>query len=243
MKIYAKTDKGLVRETNQDTYSYGSFENGIFALVCDGMGGAAGGEIASSIAAKELNSRLSIIRPQMTVLSIKRIIDCAVDGANNAILAKANEQSSLEGMGTTAVIAVVLNNRFCLSNIGDSRAYLIENGRATQLTKDHSFVQELVDMGDITQEQAKSHPYKNVITRALGSEEAQSADFSVYDKTENSILLLCSDGLTNYVSDEDIAFICSNNDCETAVQKLIDTANANGGGDNITVVLVEMSEE
>lgn len=240
MKISAKTDIGLVRSSNQDFYLAGEFANGVtWAVVCDGMGGALGGNIASEIAAKIISEKLSSgYHEGMNDNSIKHLIVSAVEAANASVYSKSKSDAELVGMGTTAVVAVINSDTMYLAHVGDSRIYVISKDSINQLTTDHSVVQMMIDNGEITREEAKEHPKKNVITRALGVEAEVRIDYDQEVYNENEIVLLCSDGLTNYVCDEDILTICNENESYSLADKLVEAANANGGGDNVTVVTI-----
>lgn len=240
MKISAKTDIGLVRSNNQDYYLAGEFANGVtWAVVCDGMGGAMGGNVASETAARMISDKLnSGYHEGMNDNSIKHLMISAVEAANASVYSKSKTDESLTGMGTTVVLVIINDDTMYLANVGDSRIYVISQNNINQLTTDHSVVQLMIDRGEITREEAKEHPKKNVITRALGVEDSVRIDYAQEIYNEGEIVLLCSDGLTNFVSDEDILKICSENDCFTLADKLVEAANENGGGDNVTVVTV-----
>ena len=238
MIISAKTDKGIVRENNQDYYLAGEFAGGVtWAVVCDGMGGAMGGNVASETAAKLIAEKLaSGYHEGMNDNSVKLLITSVVESANARVFSKSKSDDSLLGMGTTVVLAVVNSDTMYLAHVGDSRIYVVSKDNINQLTTDHSVVQMMVDRGEITREEAKDHPKKNVITRALGVEDNVRIDYDQQVYNEGEIILLCSDGLTNYVSDEDILRICNENDKYCLAEKLVEAANAGGGGDNVTVV-------
>lgn len=238
MIISAKTDKGIVRENNQDYYLAGEFAGGVtWAVVCDGMGGAMGGNVASETAAKLIAEKLaSGYHEGMNDNSVKLLITSVVESANARVYSKSKSDDSLLGMGTTVVLAVVNSDTMYLAHVGDSRIYVVSKDNINQLTTDHSVVQMMVDRGEITREEAKDHPKKNVITRALGVEDNVRIDYDQQVYNEGEIILLCSDGLTNYVSDEDILRICNENDKYCLAEKLVEAANAGGGGDNVTVV-------
>ncbi|NLL63175.1 MAG: Stp1/IreP family PP2C-type Ser/Thr phosphatase [Ruminococcaceae bacterium] len=240
MRILSKTDVGRKRSSNQDSYAAGEFQNGVaWAVVCDGMGGNAGGNIASSTAVKSIAERItSGYRDKMTSSSIKNLLVAAITNANYEIfdLAKTNEE--MVGMGTTVVVAIVTNNAAYIAHAGDSRAYLVSKSKIKQITKDHSLVQDMVEKGEISPDEAKTHPRKNLITRALGVDEEVKVDFTVEDMNEEDVLLICTDGLTNFVDTTDIyRTICDAKDSDFA-ETLVNMANENGGGDNITVVAV-----
>jgi len=240
MKISAKTDIGLVRSNNQDYYLAGEFANGVtWAVVCDGMGGAMGGNVASETAAKVISDKLtSGYHEGMNDNSIKHLIISAVEAANASVYSKSKSDESLLGMGTTVVLVVINADTMYLAHVGDSRIYVVSKDNINQLTTDHSVVQMMLDRGEISREEAKEHPKKNVITRALGVEDTVRIDYDQEVYNEEEIVLLCSDGLTNFVSDEEILKICNENDCYTFAEKLVEAANEKGGGDNITVVTV-----
>lgn len=240
MKISAKTDIGLVRSNNQDYYLAGEFANGVtWAVVCDGMGGAMGGNVASETAAKVISDKLtSGYHEGMNDNSIKHLIISAVEAANASVYSKSKSDESLLGMGTTVVLVVINADTMYLAHVGDSRIYVVSKDNINQLTTDHSVVQMMLDRGEISREEAKEHPKKNVITRALGVEDTVRIDYDQEVYNEGEIVLLCSDGLTNFVSDEEILKICNENDCYTFAEKLVEAANEKGGGDNITVVTI-----
>ncbi|MCQ2487738.1 MAG: Stp1/IreP family PP2C-type Ser/Thr phosphatase [Clostridia bacterium] len=240
MRIIAKTDIGKVRSTNQDSYAAGEFQNGVsWAVVCDGMGGNAGGNIASSTAVKSISERItSAYRESMTSSSIKNLLITSITNANFEIYDLAAANAELAGMGTTVVAAIITKNAFYIAHAGDSRAYVIGDNEIRQITKDHSVVQELIDIGEITPEQAIDHPRKNLITRALGVDEMIKVDFTVEDIKGDETLLICTDGLTNEVYPEEILEILKNNPYEDVAEILVDTANNNGGCDNVTVVAI-----
>ncbi|NMP36610.1 MAG: Stp1/IreP family PP2C-type Ser/Thr phosphatase [Clostridiales bacterium] len=240
MKIIAKTDKGLIRATNQDAYAAGEQPDGMtWAVVCDGMGGANGGNVASSLAVKLISEQItSCYREGMSTKSIKNMLLSAITAANINIYDMGSSNKELSGMGTTVVVAMITDHTVCVAHAGDSRAYLITDDSLRQLTKDHSVVQELVETGQLTEDEAKKHPRKNLITRALGVDEDIDVDFCVEDMSDGSILLICTDGLTNSVETEDIFRITHESNCYEFAEKLVSLANSNGGSDNITVVAV-----
>lgn len=241
MKIVAKTDIGIVRENNQDSYASGELSGGaVYAVVCDGMGGAAEGAVASSVAVNAIRDKLTrSYSAGMSDISVRSLLISAVENANKVVYDVSLTDSKYEGMGTTVVAAIVRNEFAYIVHAGDSRAYLIHEGEIRQITKDHSVVQNMLEKGEITSEEAFDHPDKHIITRALGVDESIRVDFAQED-FENDILLLCSDGLTNYVHDEEIKDIISQSNNEESISKLIDKANYYGGGDNITVVALSM---
>lgn len=240
MKLSAVTDVGMVRQSNQDACVGGELPfGGFYAVVCDGMGGHAGGNVASETAVKRISEELNKnFRENMSVSSVKNMIESALVLANLDIFDASNENDELAGMGTTAVVAVFTGDKCVVANVGDSRCYLASDGKITQITKDHSLVQEMVDAGLITSAAAEHHPRKNIITRALGIADDVEADFFDIRFSPNDKLLLCSDGLTNHVENDKILAVLSDRDFDGCAQKLISIANANGGSDNITAVIV-----
>ena len=240
MKYSVMTDKGIKRATNQDSCFVECLsEKSCFAVVCDGMGGGNAGNVASDIAVKTISQRINLAwRPDMSIASAQNILTTAIAAANICVFDEAQANAELNGMGTTVVAAIILNGRMVIAHAGDSRAY-IAGKELRRVTKDHSLVQNMVDTGQLTVTQAQHHPDKTYITRALGVEEHLETDFSQCDFNSGEKLLLCSDGLTNFVPEEEILRIMTQFPTEEIAQQLIDKANENGGGDNITAVVIE----
>ncbi len=240
MRIVAKTDKGHVRDSNQDAYAVGEFSDEVvWAVVCDGMGGAAGGNIASALAVKVISDKINVsYREQMRDSSIKNMLDSALNAANVEVFDMAESKQELNGMGTTVVCAIVKDGQAYIAHAGDSRAYILKNGKISQITTDHSMVQDLLDKGKITSEQALNHPNKNIITRAVGVDENIEIDFNQIDLDDDTTLLLCTDGLSNYVSNEEILELTGDGKHYAFADRLVNKANENGGGDNITAVVI-----
>ena len=240
MKISAKTDVGKVRSNNQDSYAAGDLTSEVsWAVVCDGMGGANGGNVASEAAVKVIKDKLtSGYHVGMNDNSIKNLLISSIEAANMTLFSMARDNEDLSGMGTTVVLAIRNNDSLYLSNVGDSRIYVVSDSGITQVTTDHSVVQLMIDRGEISPEEAKDHPKKNVITRALGVDPEVRIDYSQESLNENDIVLLCTDGLTNFVNENDIQQICNTEDRYKIADKLVELANENGGGDNVTVVTV-----
>ena len=238
MKIFGKTDIGLVRETNQDAFSFGSFDDGnCWAVVCDGMGGVSGGQVASAICVEKVSDALKRgYRNDMTISSAKNLLTTAINAANSAVFKQSQENYELKGMGTTVVAVLVLGNIGVVAHVGDSRAYLL-NDNIKPITKDHSFVQLLIDTGKITEEEAKNHPDRNVITRAVGIEHVVDVEIDIVDINNNDKMLICTDGLNGYVPDADILKTV-NEYGDSSTEKLVETANNAGGRDNVTVVML-----
>ncbi len=241
MKISAGTDVGMVRSNNQDSYAIGELPGGAWAVVCDGMGGHAGGNVASEIAVEKISTCIkNNFRQGMSVASIRNVLESAIVTANADIYDKAQNDSKLGGMGTTAVVSVCLDNKCVVAHVGDSRCYHVTGNTITQITKDHSLVQEMIDAGLITSEEAENHPRKNIITRALGgSFDDVEVDFNDLVLAEDDMLVLCTDGLTNHVSDSTILESISGDDIHNFADRLISIANQNGGKDNITAVIMK----
>ena len=239
MKIYGKTDIGLVRETNQDAYEFGYFDNGdCWAVVCDGMGGVSGGQVASSICIEKVSEALKRgYRNKMSVSSAKNLLTTAINAANSVVFKQSQENVEFKGMGTTVVAVLVLGNLCVIAHVGDSRAYIL-NDEIKQITKDHSFVQLLIDTGKITEEEAKVHPDRNIITRAVGIEHIVDVEIDIVDINNNDKLLICTDGLNGYVLDADV-LKAVNEYGDSSAEKLVEIANAAGGRDNVTVVIVQ----
>ena len=238
MRIYSATDVGQKRKMNQD-YVFVS-ENPVGNLpnlfvVADGMGGHNAGDYASSHAVQTL---VDEIRRDADFNPIK-VIRHAIETANTEILERSRREEHLRGMGTTIVVCTVVGHYAYVANVGDSRLYVIQ-GEIHQVTKDHSLVQEMVRMGEIKPEEARNHPDKNIITRAVGVLPEVTADFFEISLKPGDEILMCSDGLTNMIEDDEIRHIVlGQRDIVEKAEKLIETANRNGGKDNITVVLIE----
>lgn len=244
MEINFQTDVGQKRNTNQD-YA-GLFKNkaGVeLAILADGMGGHQAGDVASKMAVNNIGmswGKTDITGSEKAVQwLIKRIQD-----ENEVIYQKGQTRDEFLGMGTTIVSAVLLENSFVLANVGDSRAYLVRNNELLQLTEDHSLVNELVKSGEITREMAMNHPRKNVLTRSLGMPSTVEVDVTNHLWVPNDYILLCSDGLTNMVSEEEIlTTINSDQPLKEKVSALIASANNAGGLDNITVLVIHFDEQ
>ena len=243
MNVYAKTDIGKTRETNQDAFDTGYFNDGtVWAVVCDGMGGVSGGQVASSLCIdKTVNAIKRSYREDMTVNNVKNMLVSAINAANSYVFDESLKDRELKGMGTTIVAVVIVNNIAVVAHVGDSRAYIV-NDTIKQITKYHSYVQSLVDNGKITLEEAENHPDKNIITRAIGIEGFVDVDVDIVDIKEEDILLLCTDGLNGYVRDDDILKTVKEYG-DSSTEKLVETANLNGGHDNITVVLISSDNQ
>lgn len=240
MKIVARTDAGMVRENNQDSYTAFELDNAVVAVVCDGMGGAAEGALASAQAVRAIKEYITErYYSGMTDISIKSLLVSALESANRFVFNLSRTDEKYFGMGTTAVAAVICESYVYIAHVGDSRAYKKSEGVLNQLTKDHSIIQHMIESGEISPLEAAGHPDKHIITRALGVDDIVKVDFCQESFDENDILILCSDGLTNFVGTDDIFNLTDDGCYYDYAERLVNLANQNGGGDNITVVAVE----
>ncbi len=242
MKIGASSDVGLKRETNQDNYLI--LDDKItLGIVADGMGGHNGGEIASKMAVEIISNKL--LEGQFKNESeISKAIKESIESANTNIYLESVKNEKLKGMGTTVTLAYIIGDKLYIGHVGDSRAYIIRDNEMNQITWDHSYVNELIKSGSITREEAKNHPKKNVITRAVGTSSILEVDLYWENIGKDDIILLCSDGLTNMVEEEDILSVFKNNySMENSCNILINMANNRGGKDNITIVAMKMINE
>lgn len=241
----AKTDPGRARDNNEDSVVYD--EASLTVVLADGMGGYNAGEIASGMATAFIKSELSrwLTEAGSGVKSkeVRRAMDICVDNANRSIFNSANSNASYAGMGTTLVVGVFRDDRLVLGHIGDSRCYRLRAGVLDQITKDHSLLQEQMDAGLITPEQALTSSIKNLVTRALGVDESVLLEVNEHQVQAGDLYLLCSDGLSDMVDDDGIhTIVTSELDLEQKAKQLIDQANDNGGRDNISVLLIEVHE-
>lgn len=240
MRVYSKSDIGLKRNSNQDYCTSGTFSDGsVWAVVCDGMGGANGGCTASRVAVETISSELdNKYRADMNSDEIKTVLNDAVQRANKTVYDIAANDESLYGMGTTVVCCVVKDEQAYIVHAGDSRAYLYNGNTLVQLTTDHSMVQEMVAVGQITPEEARNHPNRNIITRALGIEPELRIDYTTVGFKEDSVLIICTDGLSNYIDEESMKYYVHNYNGDLLTEKLIESAKELGGSDNITVAVI-----
>lgn len=206
------------------------------------MGGERAGDVAAAVAVKAISERIcSSWRKDMKESSVVNLLTTAVNAANILVFDEAQTSADYKGMGTTVVAAVLNGGQMTVAHAGDSRCYLYD-GTLKRVTKDHSVVQELVDSGRITETEAKTHPERNYITRALGVGERIELDFNTFVLPKSFKVLICSDGLYNFVDDDIIADILKNSGVKDAAKQLVDAANANGGGDNITAVVISSAQ-
>lgn len=243
MRFAVKSDRGKVREVNEDSYNIIAGYSGIptVFLIADGMGGHNSGEVASKMAV-DLASEYIFMLPSSAFdeENILAHISEIMKKANESITEAAGQKEVHTGMGTTFIIAVVLSTRMYIGHIGDSRVYLIRDGNMQRLTTDHSFVEELVKNGTLTREEAENHPRKNLITRALGGSIDIEIDTYICDILPGDQFVLCTDGLTNMVPENEIKLVIEETgDPEAACTELIERANRYGGDDNTTVVVVK----
>lgn len=238
LKLYAKSDVGMKRMNNQDFYECGYFEDGAaWIIVCDGMGGANGGNIASEIATEK--AKESLIKNYNAEVLPEKILTDAVETANKVVFELSQKDETLSGMGTTIVACIIKEGFAHIIHVGDSRAYVVREDEIEQITIDHSMVQELLMLGTITEEEAKKHPQRNIITRALGIRDEVDTEFDKTALLKGEKLLLCTDGLTSMIEDEDIIELFDDYKADELTDALINAANKNGGNDNITVAVAE----
>ena len=241
MKFGACSDIGNVRKENEDSFYIPNIEDEIkLFLVADGIGGQSHGKFASMMAIEEIIK--FFIKSESNYKDYSSLMENAIKFANSAVLDIANSRSEFSGMGTTLVSALINNNELLLSNAGDSRCYIIRKDIISQLTIDNSYVQYLLQQGAISAEEAYNHPQRNLITKAVGLEENIDIDVECIKLYSGDILLLCTDGLTTMLSDEEILHIIlkTKSNMQEACESLVNKAKENGGTDNITAILVEV---
>lgn len=238
LKTFSLTDIGLKRQLNQDFVFTSELPVGKLPnlfVVADGMGGHKAGELASRFTVETIVEYITNSKETNPVIVIRE----AIQAANTVIREKAMSDESMEGMGTTVVVATCIGDELCVANVGDSRLYIV-NREIHQITRDHSLVEEMVRMGSIEQDAVRMHPDKNIITRAIGALEEIEVDFFHKKLKNKDIILMCTDGLTNMLDDEQIRMIiCGQRDIASMASELINAANQNGGKDNIAVIIVE----
>ena len=238
MKTFSITDTGVTREMNQDYYfatdtNLGNLPN--LFIVADGMGGHKAGDYASRHTIERVVASISRNSSEEPVT----IIQEAISKANELLVAESNEDETKSGMGTTLVIATLVGDKLIVANVGDSRLYVISD-MVRQITRDHSLVDEMVRLGELNPSEARSHPDKNIITRAIGAQKNVKADFFEVELAKDDYVLMCTDGLTNMARDEEILDIVrSEKEPEAIAHKLVRMANNNGGRDNITVTIIK----
>lgn len=240
MNIWGITHRGVVREENQDAFAVHTLsQTQVLGVVCDGMGGARAGNVASTMAVEAFNA-LFLELWNAGALSADKMLESAAAHANEGVHHRSMTDSDCCGMGTTMVSVLLDGSHAIILNEGDSRAYHITPEAIIRVTRDHSLVEDLVLRGDLTPDQAKSHPHKNLITRALGAEPDLHADLFELDVNEGHFFVLCSDGLSNVVDDQEILYeVLHGGAAEDCCQRLLDIAIKRGAPDNVTVVLIQ----
>ena len=241
VSVWGLTDRGIVRRENQDSCAYEIIEDGDLAwgVVCDGMGGAKAGDIASKMAVETFCAHLEQLRDLEGPPPAADLLLAAAEDANRVVYLKAETDRDCVGMGTTLVGMILRGTTLWVVNVGDSRAYHITRDGITRITRDHSLVEDMVEKGDLTPGQARSHPRRNLITRALGPDPAVEADGFPLQWKPGDFLLLCSDGLVNTVTDQEIMFeILHNGQPEDCLQRLMAISKQRGAPDNVTAILL-----
>ena len=240
MHIFSKTDIGLVRKENQDSSAYHVFSRDCcWAVICDGMGGVNGGKIASAIAVETITEAINLNYDySMTGDEISEMLIAAVSESNTCIYNTALRDPDLAGMGTTCDLVFIRGESAYVVHVGDSRTYSIRGDKILQITEDHSLVQEMVNRGELTPEEAQSHPNKNLITRAIGVSRNVHIDYIETEFLLGDTILICSDGLSNYVSRTDMAAAVNTLRGELLIDTLVERAKSHGGNDNITVTVI-----
>ena len=241
MEFYFQSDQGKKRRNNQDyTNVFTNQSNKVLALLADGMGGHQAGDIASQLTVNEIGKSWEMTDITSSEAAVKWLIQ-KIQNENQRVYEHGQQDMALSGMGTTLEAVSILENKLTLAHVGDSRIYVLREGRLLPLTEDHSLVNELVRSGEITPEMAAVHPRKNIITRSVGMPGTIEVDVAIHNIRPNDRILMCSDGLTNMLSETEITTIISQNtSLQLASQSLIDAANQRGGTDNITVILIDL---
>ena len=240
MRVWGITDTGLVRNENQDAYHVLNAAEYTVAVVCDGMGGTRGGQVASSIGVKIFGDEMEkALRKGMTADQIQQAMTYSISLVNDAIRREADSNPEIRHMGTTLVAAIGRDDLAVVCNIGDSRAYRISRDGINQITKDHSLVEDMVEHGELTPCEARRHPNRNLITRALGPDAVAQPDVFSVPWEKGEFILLCSDGLVNTVTDQEILFEIIHSDMlDSCLDRLMTVAKGRGAPDNVTAVLL-----
>ena len=241
MQAWGLSDPGVVRTQNQDAFVIQELEESVYlAVVCDGMGGARSGNVASQLALEQFAQLVGQNwKENLSDEEISRLLAAGVEQANQTVYATSCSDEAFEGMGTTLVAAIVQSHSAHIINVGDSRTYHVGKTGIKLITTDHSFVQMMVRRGELTPEEAKNHPQKNLITRAVGTEESVTGDVYRVDLEEGDCLALCSDGLSNVIADQEILFEIAHGETkDDCCQRLLKIAQNRGAPDNVTVVLI-----
>jgi len=243
MKVWGVTDIGSVRKENQDTFAVCRMDQPRYcvAVVCDGMGGARGGQTASQMAVDVYLEHME--ENLMTAETTQQVCEAsaaAVEAANAAIYAQGCQNENLRGMGTTLISAVSCQEGVVVTNVGDSRAYYLNDEGLCQISRDHSVVEELLELGDITREEARRHPNRNLITRALGPDSSITCDHFIQPMQPGDMVMLCSDGLVDVLTDDEILAAARQAQAPDQIpQRLLDAVMQRGAGDNVTIVLLQ----
>ena len=241
MQSWGLTDQGCVRKQNQDAYQIVKLDrNSLLCIVCDGMGGAKSGNIASTLAMDVFVEEVRRTwKPGITQQTLEQMLRGAVKLANFTVFDQAQQFEEFDGMGTTLVAALISGNRVTVVNVGDSRAYKVDGDGITQVTRDHSLVQMMVDRGELSPEIARTYPGKNFITRAIGTESVVECDLYHLDVKKGDFLLLCSDGLSNMMDEQEMLFeIVHGVKKQHCCQRLLNIAKNRGAPDNVTSILI-----
>ena len=240
MELFTQTDIGLVRSSNQDAVDGGLMHDGnsLWVVLCDGMGGANGGNVASATTVEVAKENIGFFDCNGREYRSESFLKEIVYRANSTVYHMQLKNRELSGMGTTMELVLVHNKKAMITHVGDSRVYLVHNNEITQLTVDHSVVQELVDRGELTPEQARVHPNKNFITRAVGINPYIEVDYKEVPFDDDDIIIMCSDGLSNYISDEGILEFVRQYKANNLTNALVEEAKQQGGRDNITVAVI-----
>ena len=240
MFVVAKSDVGMTRKENQDRFCVKIIDDKtVAAVVCDGMGGAQSGGVASEIAANTVFDRITLnYRNDADDNSIRNTLITSLTAANTLVYEKAKEDDDKKGMGTTCIGALINKDKAYIASVGDSRAYLLDQNGISQITNDHTIVEILYEQGKIEKDDKNKHEMSHIITKAIGTEPDIDPDYFELELKENSIILICSDGLTNYCSDELIYSYVYNKELEKSLNDLINYAKDKGGKDNLTVAII-----
>ena len=243
MQYWALTDPGAVREQNQDAYQIEKLDkNTLLCVVCDGMGGAKAGNVASTLAADAFTQEVKKAwSSDLSGARLEQMLRAAVKLANFTVYDQAQQVADFNGMGTTLVAVLIHGKKATIINVGDSRAYFITANGIKQITTDHSLVQMMIDRGELTPEKAKRYPGKNLITRAIGTETVVQCDLFQLELERDDVLLLCTDGLTNLLDDQELLFeVVHRTDRQDCCWRLLEIAKNRGAPDNVTCVLLQV---
>lgn len=240
MKFVCETDIGLVREENQDMVRVEEYYGNVLAVVCDGMGGERSGQDASRIAIEEFFNRFSEgFEPKLDTIAVRQLMTASISAANSIVYTTSRMSYRSFGMGTTCVAVYIDDKYIYVANVGDSRAYYVDDTGLHQITNDHTFVNMLLMRGEIGPDEVYTHPKRNMLTKAVGVERVVKPDFFRLKREENMTVLLCSDGLCGYCSDSEIYEVMKKTEFEKLSEALIGLAKSKGGRDNITLAVIK----